>query len=140
MTNQDKVLAPPIVSYLKRDAGGAPFLQGARCEACGQIFVGDREVCAKCTARNRMTPVRLAETGKLYAFTVVSRSFPGVQTPFIDVIVDLDDGAHIKGVLQGVSPDPASIPFDLPVKVAYGEADPVNAPGKPHLTYHFIPA
>jgi hypothetical protein len=87
-----------------------------------------------------MTPVHLAETGKLYAFTVVYRSFPGVQTPFIDVIVDLDDGAHIKGVLQGVSPDPASIPFDLPVKVAYGEADPVNAPGKPHLTYHFIPA
>jgi uncharacterized OB-fold protein len=87
-----------------------------------------------------MKPARLAETGKLYAFTVVYRSFPGVKTPFIDVIVDLDDGSHIKGVLQGVEPDPASIPFDLPVKVAYGEAEPVNAPGQPHLTYFFTPA
>lgn len=140
MTTETKPLSPPIAPYLKRDDDGSPFLQGARCEACGQLFVGDRRVCAKCTARNRMTPVRLAETGKLYAFTVVHRSFPGVETPFIDAIVDLDDGSHIKGVLKGVAPDPTSIPFDLPVKVAYGEADPVNAPGKPHLTYYFTPA
>ena len=45
-------------------------------------------------ARGRADPVAasldlaaLAETGKLYDFTVVHRSFPGVKTPFVDAIV-----------------------------------------------------
>ena len=86
-----------------------------------------------------MEPVRLSEIGKVYVYTIVHRSFPGVETPFIDVIVDLDDGAHLKGTLVGVKPDPDNIPFGLAVKVSYREADPVNKPGKPHLTYVFEP-
>jgi uncharacterized OB-fold protein len=131
--------APPIVPFLKRD-GAKPYLAGSRCEACGHVFVGDRSVCARCTARDRMKAVRLAETGKLYVCTVVKRSFPGVIVPFIDAIVDLDDGSHLKGTLEGVDPDPDRIRFDMRVKVAYREAQPVNANGKPYLTYYFLPA
>lgn len=130
---------PPIAPFLKRE-NGKPYLAGARCKACGHVYVGERTVCAKCAARNQMEPVRLAETGKVYVYTVVHRSFPGVETPFVDVIVDLDDGAHIKGTLLGVPPDPERIPFDLPVRVVYREATPVNKPGKPYLTYAFEPA
>lgn len=131
---------PPIVPFLKRGEGGQPYIAGSRCEACGQIFVGERRVCAKCTARDRMTPVKIAETGKLYVHTVVHRSFPGTETPFVDVIVDMDDGAHLKGTLAGVKPDPEAIAFGMPVKIAYRDATPVNMPGKPHLTYYFVPA
>jgi uncharacterized OB-fold protein len=131
---------PAIVPFLKRLEDGTPYLAGSRCEACGQIAVGDRRTCARCTARGQMRPVRLAETGKVWAFTVVHRSFPGVETPFVDVIVDMDDGSHLKGTLSGVTPDPAAIAFDLPVRVAYREATPVNTPGKACLTYHFVPA
>lgn len=140
MTHPDAGAAPPLVPILKRDSDGAPYLAGSRCDACGQIFAGERQVCARCTARGKMKPVRLAETGRVYVHTVVHRSFPGVETPFVDVIVDLDDGAHLKGTLSGVKPDPEAIPFDLPVRVAYREANPVNAPGQPYLTYHFVPA
>ena len=130
--------APPIVPYVKTDAQG-PFLQGSRCRACGHTFVGERKTCAKCAARDQMETVRLAETGKVYVSTIVYRSFPGVQTPFIDVIVDLDDGAHIKGVLKGVEPDPTRPIFDLPVRVVYSEETPVNRPGEKFLTYAFAP-
>lgn len=140
MTETATAEAPALVPFLKRDATGQPYLAGSRCEACGHLFVGDRTVCAQCTARGRMSPVRLAETGKVYVHTVVHRSFPGVETPFVDAIVDLDDGSHLKGTLTGVKPDPDAIPCGLPVKVAYREASPVNAPGKPYLTYYFIPA
>ena len=129
---------PPIAPFLKRDAD-KPYLAGSKCRACGHVFVGDRTVCAKCTARDQMDAVHLAETGKVYVYTVVYRSFPGVKTPFIDVIVDLDDGAHIKGTLLGVEPVPTAIPFDLPVKVVYREAVPANEPGQPYLTYAFEP-
>lgn len=132
-------LAPPIVPFLKRDEKGAPYLAGSKCKACGHIYVGERTVCAKCTARDQMEPVRLAETGKVYVYTIIHRSFPGVETPFVNVIVDLDDGAHLKGTLIGVKPDPEAIPYDLPVKITYREAEPVNKPGKPYLSYVFEP-
>ena len=132
-------LLPTLVPFLKRDDDGKPYLAGSRCTACGHTYVGERKICAKCSARDQMQPVHLAETGKVYVHTVVYRSFPGVETPFIDVIVDLDDGAHIKGTLVGVEPDPETIPYDLPVKVSYREAEPVNKPGKAHLTYVFEP-
>lgn len=130
---------PTIVPYLKIE-GGKPYLQGSRCTACGHPYVGEREVCAKCLARGNMEPIHLAETGKLYAFTVVHRSFPGVVTPFVDAVVDLDDGTHLKGTLLDVTPDPDKIAFDLPVKVVYRETTPVGAGGQPYLAYFFVPA
>lgn len=130
---------PPIVPFLKRD-GDRPYLAGSKCQSCGHTYVGERTICAQCSARNRMTAVRLAETGKVYVSTVVYRSFPGVDTPFIDAIVDLDDGAHLKGTLIGVEPDPRKLPPDLRVKVVYREVSPPNRPGTRYLTYAFAPA
>ena len=129
---------PTIAAYLRQE-DGQPYLAGSKCRACGHVFVGDRKVCARCTSRDQMESIHLAETGKLYVHTVVYRSFPGVETPFIDAIVDLDDGAHLKGTLLGVEPDPSRIPFGLPVKVVYRQAEPVNKPGVPYLTFAFEP-
>jgi uncharacterized OB-fold protein len=138
--SETSTLSPPLAPFIRRDKKGAPWLVGSRCEACGALFVGDREACAACTARGRLKQVRLAETGKLYAFCVVHRSFPGVSTPFVDAVVDLDDGAHLKGTLLDAGSDPSAIPFGMPVRVIYRDATPVNAPDKPHLTHFFVPA
>ena len=132
--------APTIAPYLDRTDQGEPMLIGSCCEACGQLFAGKRDACAHCGARDRMKPTRLAEQGKLYVYTIVHRSFPGVSTPFIDAIVDLEDGSHIKGILRGIAPDPDAIAFDMPVRLAFEEAEPINAPGQPHLIYYFTPA
>jgi hypothetical protein len=137
--NESSERTPAIVPYLKRD-GDRPYLVGSRCGACGHTYVGERAVCAQCSARGRMTPVRLAETGKVYVSTVVYRSFPGVDTPFVDVIVDLDDGAHLKGTLYGVEPDPKKVPPDMRVKVVYREVHPPNLPAETYLGYAFAPA
>jgi hypothetical protein len=40
--------------------------------------------------RGALKPERLANTGRLYNYTIVHRSFPGVETPFISAIVDLE--------------------------------------------------
>ena len=129
----------PLVPYLKTDGSDA-YLVGSQCQACGHVFVGEREVCARCTARGKMEAVRLSETGTLYDFTIVHRSFPGVDTPFVDAIVDLDDGAHLKGTLRDVEPDPERIQFDMPVKIIFREVNPLNAGGTSYLSYFFVPA
>ncbi len=140
MTEETKPELPRLTPFIKTNDGGDHYLAGSRCGACGETFVGERRICAACCARDRMETIRLADTGKVYAFTIVERSFPGVKTPFVDVTVDLDDGAHIKGTLEDVDPIMAAIRFDMPVKLAFREATPINAPGKPHLTYVFVPA
>jgi uncharacterized OB-fold protein len=127
-----------ILPFVKA-GDGAPYIAGSRCGACGTVAVGERSVCARCTARDQMEPVHLATTGRLYDFTVVHRSFPGVAVPFVDAIVDLDDGAHLKGTLLDVAPDPTMIKFDMPVRLVFREAVPVGA-DKPYLTYAFVPA
>ena len=90
---------PPLVPLIKSSETGKPYLAGSKCKSCGHVFAGERQVCANCTERDEMLPVHLAETGKLYVYTVVHRTFPGVKTPFIDAIADLDDGSHLKGTL-----------------------------------------
>jgi uncharacterized OB-fold protein len=92
------------VAFLKIPKEGAPYLAGAKCRNCGEVYVGDREVCGKCFARGKMDSIKLADKGKLYNFTVVHRNFPGVPVPFISAIVDLDGGGTLKGNLLGVEP------------------------------------
>jgi len=131
-------LAPPIASHIRRDDEGKPYLAGTKCGSCGHTFVGSREVCAKCYARSGLQPVKLAETGKVYTWSIIYRSFPGIDTPFIDVIVDLADGAHLKGILKGVEPDPNGAYFDMPVRVEFSEIVPPGADEK-YLVYYFQP-
>ena len=130
----------PAVDFLKIPDEGEPYLEGHRCEACGAIFLDSRHTCAKCGARDRMRPMRLSNTGTLYSYSIVYRSFPGVEVPYISAVVDLDDGATVKGNLINVEPDPASIAFDMPVEVTYGDAlGRKDREGNAYLSYFFQP-
>jgi uncharacterized OB-fold protein len=130
----------PVAPYLKTPDGGEPYLEGHKCGKCGEIFLGARRVCGACGARDAMSAVKLANTGKLYNWTVVYRNFPGVEVPFISAIVDLDGGGSIKGNLVDMLPDPQSIKFDMPVKVVYRDAGRKDKEGNSYLSYFFVPA
>jgi uncharacterized OB-fold protein len=125
----------PIVPYLACDAAGEPGLVGSKCGACGEIFLGCTTVCACCAARNVMKQLTLANSGKLYVWTTVHRSLPGVVTPFVFAIVDLDGGGVVKGNL--IAPE-HEIRFDMPVNVVFERAGQLDAKGRAYLTYHFV--
>ncbi|MET0182833.1 MAG: OB-fold domain-containing protein [Caulobacterales bacterium] len=143
----EAAVAPlPIVPYLKIPESGAPYLEGIKCKACSEVFIGQgrltagKHVCQKCGAIEQMETVKLGNTGKLYNYTVVHRSFPGVKTPFISAIVDLDGGGSIRGNLINVEPTPEAIKFDTPVKVVYEIAPAKDKEGNSYLSYYFTPA
>ncbi|MEC8046897.1 MAG: OB-fold domain-containing protein [Pseudomonadota bacterium] len=131
----------PAVPYLKIPENGEPYLEAYKCGQCGATFLGERDVCSKCGARDQMSAVKLPNTGKLYSYSIVHRSFPGIAVPYVSAIVDLDDGTAIKGNLINVDPDPESIPFDMPVEVVYDDAlGRKDADGNAYLSYFFQPA
>tara|TARA_A100001015_G_scaffold278173_2_gene338112 strand:+ start:3034 stop:3453 length:420 start_codon:yes stop_codon:yes gene_type:complete len=130
----------PAVPYIKIPDGADPYLEAQKCGSCGSTFLGERDVCSKCGARDQMSSIKLPNSGKLYSFSIVHRSFPGIEVPYISAIVDLDDGTAIKGNLINVEPDPEKIEFDMPVEVIFADAlGRKDKEGNSYLSYFFQP-
>jgi len=130
----------PVVDWLKLPEGGDPFLEGHKCQSCGAVFLGERSICSKCGTRDKMKAVRLANTGKLYVYSIVHRSFPGIEVPYVSAIVDLDGGGTVKGNLINIDPDPEKIRLGMPVEVVYKDAlGRKDREGNSYLSYFFQP-
>lgn len=141
MSEQAKDEGPlPVVPWLKGAGTNDPYLEGQKC-GCGAIFLGERNNCASCGARDQLKPIRLSNKGKLYVYSIVHRSFPGIEVPYISAIVDLDGGGTVKGNLINVEPDPAKIQFDMPVDVVFDDAlGRKDKDGNSYISYFFQPA
>ncbi len=133
-------MALPVVDYLKLPEGEDPYLEGHKCSKCDAIFLGERKVCSSCFSRESLEAVKLNNTGKLYSYSIVCRSFPGIDVPYISAIVDLDGGGTIKGNLIEVEPDPEKIKFDMPVEIIFDDAlGRKDADGNSYISYFFKP-
>ncbi len=142
MAEQTEAKGPlPVVDWVKIPEGGEPYLEGHKCKACGAIFLGERNVCSKCGSRDRMEAIKLSNKGKLYSFSIVHRSFPGIEVPYVSAVVDLEGGGTVKGNLINIDPDPANIKFDMPVEVVFKDAlGRKDRDGNSYISYFFQPA
>jgi len=130
----------PVVEYLKLPEDGDPYLEGHRCRKCGAIFIGARSNCSKCGARGEMEAIRLSNRGKLYAYSIVHRSFPGIDVPYVSAIVDLEGGGTVKSNLIDTEPDPDKLHFDMPVEVVFGDAlGRKDGDGNSYISFFFKP-
>jgi uncharacterized OB-fold protein len=131
----------PVVDWLKLPEDGEPYLEGHKCGECGAVFLGERAACSKCGARDSLKAVKLSNEGKLYSYSIVHRSFPGIEVPYISAIVDLEGGGTVKGNLMGIDPDPDKLNFDMPVEVVYEDAlGRKDQDGNSYISYFFKPA
>ena len=131
----------PVVDFLKLPEGGDPYLEGHVCSSCDAIFLGERRHCSKCGARDALSPKRLQNRGTLYVYSIVHRSFPGIETPYISAIVDLEGGGTVKGNLIGIDPDPEKVKMGMPVEVVYKDAlGRKDRDGNSYTSYFFQPA
>jgi uncharacterized OB-fold protein len=129
----------PASSYLHIEADGSAHLEGTRCQECQAVFLGRRETCGRCSARQGMQSLRLGDQGHLYNYTIVHRSYPGITVPFISAIVDLEGGGTVKGNLLDIEPDPARLSFGMPVRLVFRPAELASSEGAGHLAHFFIP-
>lgn len=140
MTEESAASRPlPIVPFLRIPEDRDPYLEGARCKGCGATFLGERSTCAKCGAREQMESVELSKRGELYVYSIVQRSFPGIDVPYVSAIVDLEGGGTVKGNLIGIEPSPEQIRMGMPVELVFDIAPRKDAEGNEYLTYYFKP-
>jgi uncharacterized OB-fold protein len=131
----------PVVDFLKIPDDGGPYLEGYKCKSCGAIFLGARSTCSKCSARGQFEAVHLSNRGTLYVYSIVHRSFPGIEVPYVSAVVDLEGGGTVKGNLIDVEPTPEKIRFGMPVEVVYKDAlGRKDKEGNSYLSYFFRPA
>ena len=138
MSNKDdNVLV--ATNYIRQE-NGEYFLSGLKCKGCNSIFLEDRTSCGKCFARDSFVELKLANTGKLYSYSIVHRSFPGVDVPYVSAIVDLDGGGTVKGNLVDVDVDPQNISFDMKVKIIFKDAlGRKDKDGNSYISFFFAP-
>jgi hypothetical protein len=129
----------PVVPFLRIPDGGDPYLEGQKCGNCGAIFLGERATCSSCGKSGRFQATRLSNRGELYVYSIVHRSFPGIEVPYVSAIVDLEGGGTVKGNLVDIEPDPEKIRMGMPVQVVYRIAPRKDAAGNEYLTYYFQP-
>ena len=130
----------PVDHLIKLPEHAQPFLEGQVCTQCGYVATDKRIACPACHGRDCLSPKQLSSTGKILAFTVVRRSFPGLPVPFISAIVALDGGGDIKVNLENIDADNAAIAVGLPVELIYHKAPWGDAQGNEYMVYAVQPA
>ncbi len=118
--------------------GSAAWIEGCRCGDCGATMLDAAMACRSCGSRGPLETFHAAQTGKVYSWTVVHRSYPGIAVPFVSAIVDLDGGLTLKGTLREVEPDAVSAGF--PVRLVFDDAGGAcDDQGAAYVGFHFVP-
>jgi uncharacterized OB-fold protein len=105
----------PMVDYLILD-DGPPHLAAHECAGCGALYLDRRNACGNCSGRD-FGRRDLSPTGRLRAFTIVHRAAPGVPTPYVSAIVDLDGGGVVKANLVGIDAHPEKVDPGMAVRL-----------------------
>jgi uncharacterized OB-fold protein len=116
---------------------GSAWIEGLRCPDCGAVLAELTLACRSCGSRQKLEPFRAAQTGTLYSWAVIHRSYPGIAVPFVSAIVDLDGGPTLKGTLRGVAAD--ALQVGMPVRLVFDAAGGArDAHGVAYVGFHFI--
>lgn len=124
-----------LVDYLELD--DEPHLVANECTACGARYFDRRSGCANCSGRE-FRKVRIADTGTLRTFTIVSFAAEGVPVPFVAGVVDCD-GTSVRGNIVNVPPDPEHVKTGMKVRLTTVPVG-VDESGVEAVGYGFEPA
>ncbi|WP_344411596.1 OB-fold domain-containing protein [Pseudonocardia ailaonensis] len=126
----------PLVDYL-RLGEGEPHLVVHECQGCGARYFDRRNACARCTG-DAFERAPVAREGVVVSFSIVSVAPPGLEVPFVAVMVDCG-GTLVKGNLRGTAPEIDNVRLGLPVRLTTYSlgVDPTGAEG---VGFAFVPA
>jgi uncharacterized protein len=83
-------------------------LLGLRCQSCETYTVPPQGVCRICQGQN-LLPVEVKGRGIIRTFTVIRVAPEGKQPPYVLVLVELEQGPWVMGLLGDVDPEKADL-------------------------------
>jgi uncharacterized OB-fold protein len=104
-----------VVDYLVLD-DGEPHLVAWEAVGSGALYFDRRNADAK-DGGTEFERRRLSTSGVVRSYTIVHRAVPGVPTPYVSAIVDLDGGGSVKSNVVNVPADPDHVRLGMKVKL-----------------------
>ena len=141
-TAQAETAPRPILPILKLQP--KPHLVGSKCAKCGAVFLDvKRAACSKCGAAGRLQQIDLSDRGKVWVFSVIHQSFPGIKTPYVTAVVDLPEGVSVKSNLIDVDPEELEknpqMGFGMSVELVVNQVA-TDRQGNPVMAFQFRPS
>lgn len=131
------VMPRPATGVVRIGADGRPWIEAFRCGDCGAVVTEQTMACRRCASRTPPEAFRATDTGRLHTWSLVHRSYPGIEVPFVSAIVDLDDGLSLKGTVRGVAAD--DLRQGLPLRLVFDDAGGArDKEGVPYVGFHFV--
>jgi hypothetical protein len=133
MSNRPANALPADFAELAPDACTAPFWLAARqhrlvvpkCTKCGTFRFPPSPFCHECT-HQEVDLVEVAGTGTVYTYTVVRHAVvPQLadHVPYVVAVVDLDDAAGVRMIVNIVESDPEAVRIGSPVSIVWDDVD-----------------
>ena len=114
-------------------------LLGLKCSECGFVTAPPRWACRQCASQD-LSQLQLCGRGKVASFTsvhVAPQSRQG-HTPYLVVLVELEEGPWIMGNLHGIAPDSATL--DLIGRKVKMDNRPENEPADGPVPQFYLEA
>ncbi|MGH9025584.1 MAG: Zn-ribbon domain-containing OB-fold protein [Acidimicrobiia bacterium] len=127
----------PLVDYLVLD-DGAPHLVANESQDSGALYFDRRNADAK-SGTTGFKKRRLTDEGIVRSFTIVHRAAPGVPTPYVSAVVDLDGGGTVKANVVNVDPSPDAVKLGMRVRLTTFVAG-VDDDGTEAVAFGYEPA
>lgn len=136
MTQSD--LPQAAQPHIKFGPTGAPYIEAHRCRACSAMVAEARLACPACLGRDGFEAIQAAQTGRLIAYSIVKRSYPGIPTPFVSAVAQMDDGLTLKANLVGAGFEPDGITPNMKVRLQFNDAlGRTDKEGRGYVGYQF---
>ena len=93
------------------------YLIGSKCSNCGYIAFPKVVVCASCVRDDTMREVHLSGKARLDRFTVAYRAPVGMEAPYIQAYVQMEEGPMLYTLVTGVEQKADALQLDQPMEV-----------------------
>lgn len=108
--------------------GAAGRLCIAACDACDLRIHPPQSICPRCLSR-RVATREASGAGTIYSFTVNHQPWlPGLATPYVLAIIDLDDQPGVRLTAEIVDCDAADVAIGRKVMVGFEPHEDVHIP------------
>ena len=102
--------------------GDAVRLIGSRCTSCGRVVYPAAKSCLDCS-HEEVEPLKLGNTGKLYAYTTVHMPIPHFPPPFNVGYIELPEGLRIFAPIAEGTELKVGLPVRLVPAVLWREGE-----------------